>query len=230
MSISFVQALKTSALAAYGLALMVAESPKESATVTRAQRGERENLANIVQFSSTPTPRIERIQIHHIIDKNGDGKFQAPEEIERIYADSSLKYNLIVREPIPPKGYLAVVVPQDPYWGTTIDLEARETVDGKTISSRIYTNCVDLTMTNATNSYQGKPQTITIVTPEKRKSAYEQRHGATLIEKRTYHLKVMGKDGITPSYSCMFTVDYGATTSSTNTVPALVRGHNEENP
>ncbi len=226
MNFSFSRALQASALAAYSFALFAADLPAKVSSLTqvereervraltRAESEERENIVNKAMFS-LPNPRINGIQVHHVIDKNSDGIIQAPEEIQRIYTDSSLKYHLVIKKPIPAQGMIVIYIPQDQYWKTTIDLRISESSIERTSSIKNYKNLIDLTQIDATNSDKGKSQTLVVLTSENRKRTYEQTRGKPLTEKVTYHITSFGGNGA--MHSCMFTVDYNVPLSSTNT-------------
>ena len=193
---------------------MKAEQEKVAPVLTQPRRKVQEGLENILKFSFSSNQKIKGIQIHHIrghdfeYDKNGY-IVVAPDRLECIYANSAFDYTLVVPEPIPAKGILAVFVPQDLYWGSTIDLRSTESLNGGPVSSVLYTNVVNLTNVKGTEKDIGKPQSVVLVTMEKRKSSYEKHFGKPLTEKRTYNLSVFGSNGM--MHSCMFTVDYGST-------------------
>ncbi len=184
-----------------------------------AEKAEIQALRNRVEsqalldFVLLDSPQIEGVQIHHVIDTNKDGIIQAPDEIKRIYLDSSLKYNLHIKEPIAPFGELRVFVPQHEYWGTSIDVTLTQYAKNRPISNT-RTNLVDLAHINDTNSERGKPQGVVIIPLDKYRRNYEQVKESASTDKITYYLEIMGKNGA--SHFCSYTLDFSSKTDKTS--------------
>ena len=182
-----------------------------SLSLFSAEKAEIEALRNKIESRAlldimlSEAPRIEGIQIHHVIDKNEDGIIQAPDEIVRIYLNQNLKYHLHIKEPIAPLGQLRVFVPQHEYWGTSIDVTLTQYVENRPISNTC-TNIVNLTHTHETNSYRGKPQGVVIIPLDTYRKNYEQVKRPTSVTKVTYYLNVAGKNGM--SHLSSYTLDF----------------------
>ena len=191
-----------SALMAAVFSTLTLRGAEKTEALTLRDKIESRALLDLVLLDS---PQIEGIQIHHVIDKNGDGIIQAPDEIVRIYLNQNLRYNLHIREPIPPFGQLRVFVPQHEYWGTSIDVTLTQYAKNRSLSNKC-TNIVDLTHTHDTNSYRGKPQGVTIIPLDEYRENYQQIRKSASADKITYYLTIMGKNGV--SHSCSYTLDF----------------------
>lgn len=178
---------------------------------------ELEGMLAEIEFSSKDKPQMKGIQIHHVIDHNGNGTIRYPEELEKIYLDTSLTSYLRVKKPIPAIGELHFYVLEQNYRGTRVDTKIgfidelpRDHIlrqQGATYQtfSLVKTNVRDLTFASPTNSHRGKPLDVGSF-PLKENQEMLRGVGKAGIIAYTYTVRSQGGGA---SDIFMFSVDYG---------------------
>jgi hypothetical protein len=192
-----------------GAFLFGSDSPQKPSS--RTLDLELENIAAVMEFSFKAKPVIREMQIHHVFDRNGNGKIEYPQELEKVYFDTSQKYFLHVKEPIPAIGELRFYVPEQDYLGTCVDTKigfTEATPPGsipyspyRSFSS-LRTNVVDLTNRNQTNSYVGKPLGVGSFPLEENITRLRKTGRTGVI---MYTFTVMGRNGASHMY--IYSVD-----------------------
>ena len=161
---------------------------------------------------------INRIQIHRWADLNGNNTYDIPYETIQIYEAPELNYGLYIKDPIPAKGNLFVMVPQHPFWGSCIRATCKN-IDAGPRSEKLVTK-IDLTATGPTNSYRGKPQGIFPLPIGSYKELHRKKHDAEPKGTQRFYIAVDGDNGLV-SYWCSFALSFDVPETSSTNAPTI---------
>lgn len=184
-------------------------SKKEpSAKITKERMREEE-----LQVFLSKKPKIYAMRMHHLYDKNGDGKYIEKEELIRVYGET-VPDRIEVKDPIPGEGAVGFWVPQERFIGGKILTRLMDTTGGRNEVLDIR-KVGDLTEPS-TNNYPEKPQPVGVVELNRFRSQLEELNHPNKPGVHNYEIVVVRYDGdgtketdkATILYAARFSVDY----------------------